>query len=1117
MTVVEDEIKPGMTLEGPFWPGPVQVVSFRSYGDSFELGIVESKTSKYSKQMLSRADLAKIKISELTERTFRGDPERFFLAVESYRIRFAYQFDPLYAVNVSQINPLPHQIEAVYHYIIPQSRIRFLLADDPGAGKTVMAGLVLRELKQRGLVDNTLIVVPGQLTFQWKRELREKFTETFNTIDRAVMEASWGQNVWQETAQAITSMDFAKQEDVLRGLSEVHWNLVIIDEAHKMAAYQYGEKIKKVQRYKLGEVLSRNSDFLLLLTATPHRGDPDNFRLFLDLLEPGFFANTEMLNESVRNKDNPLFLRRLKEDLTDFDKTPLFPPRKVETLKCRLSDKELNLYNQVTEYFERYYKKAVDNQKRNVAFALIILQRRLASSVRACRITLERRKEKLQELVEQGMILQESRRSENNHAFDEFEDELEDEDEQDRWKKEDEMVAKLTSAQTITELQEEIAKLDELTRLAKDVERQETETKLTRLKEVIESDALRDGSKLLIFTESKDTLEYLVQKIREWKYTVTYIHGGLGNDRRIAAEQEFRNAAQIMVSTEAGGEGINLQFCHLMVNYDIPWNPNRLEQRMGRVHRYGQRYEVHIYNLIATQTREGKILEKLFQKLDNIRDSLGSDRVFDVIGDLLPGKSLKDLIVDALSNERTMDEILKDFDRTPDQELIRRVKEATMEGLATRNIDFTRILGEERIAKENRLVPEYIERFFMLAAKKLEIPYDRRTDGFYRISTVPYELRRNSLDFKIKYGEVGKQYEKFGFEKSMTFKESAEFFAPGHPMLESVVESILEKYRRDLELGSTFADPSGVYNGVVWFIEGQINDGTNMPAGKRIFCVYESFSGELRQISSSLLWDLKPISLEVEPDLLSFGKSEDKVKRFSLEKVLPFYLQEIQTKRDHDAGIKRKYGVRSLSLQILESEEKLLRYEEQRHKGVNVPEASSVNEQRKKEDLLRKKSNLEREIEAETHLLPSSPKILGAVIVIPQQAHEESMERDPEIERMGMLTAIKFEELSGRLPEDVSSQNLGFDIRSKIGEANYRYIEVKARAKTGNIALTPNEWLMANRLRDQFWIYIVENAGSNPTLWILNNPADKIKPDQRVEIVRYIVNDWKDVSAKAEI
>lgn len=259
MTLVEDQIKPGMTLEGPFWPGPVQVVSFRSYGDSFEIGIVETKSSKYSRQMLTKADLSKIKISELTERSFRGDPVSFFLAVESYRIRFAYQFDPLYAVNVSQINPLPHQIEAVYHYIVPQPRIRFLLADDPGAGKTVMAGLVLRELKQRGLVSNTLIVVPGQLTFQWKRELREKFTETFSTVDRAVMEASWGQNVWQETPQAITSMDFAKQEDVLRGLSEVHWNLVIVDEAHKMAAYQYGEKVKKVQRYKLGEVLSRNT------------------------------------------------------------------------------------------------------------------------------------------------------------------------------------------------------------------------------------------------------------------------------------------------------------------------------------------------------------------------------------------------------------------------------------------------------------------------------------------------------------------------------------------------------------------------------------------------------------------------------------------------------------------------------------------------------------------------------------------------------------------------------------------------------------------------------------------------------------------------------------------
>ncbi len=334
-------------------------------------------------------------------------------------------------------------------------------------------------------------------------------------------------------------------------------------------------------------------------------------------------------------------------------------------------------------------------------------------------------------------------------------------------------------------------------------------------------------------------------------------------------------------------------------------------------------------------------------------------------------------------------------------------------------------------------------------------------------------------------------------------------------MLESIVEQLLQKYGRDLEYGATYVDPSESYNGIIWFVEGQINDGNNQPAGRRIFSVYQPFAGDMRQISSSVLWDLKPSpDLKLESDVLTFGKDDDKVKRFSLEKVLPQYLLEIQEKRDHDATIKKKYGVRSLTLQIVESEEKLLRYEEQRHKGVNVPEASTVNERRRKEDFARKKTNLEREIEAETHLLPSSPNILGAVIVLSAESKDESMERDPEIEMIGMKVALRFEESSGRVPEDVSRENSGFDIRSKVGEANYRYIEVKARAKTGNVLLTPNEWLMANRLKDQYWLYIVENAGSSPVLWTMNNPSDKISPDQKIEIVRYVVDDWKKDSVR---
>jgi SNF2 family DNA or RNA helicase len=1116
---MEDKnLKEGNIIEGPFWPEQIRVISYRKIGASIEVYGVGLNTGRFYSRILTSSDLDKIKWVEAKKRDFSGDAESFFLVIEGRRIRLAHQFDPLYAVNVSQIDPLPHQIDGVYFHILRHPRIRFLLADDPGAGKTIMAGLLLKELKQRGLVNRILIVVPGHLKDQWIREMKEKFSETFKVIDRAVIEASWGRNVWLEENQAITSMDFAKQEDVMLSLAEATWDLVIVDEAHKLAAYEYGAgKIAKTQRYKLGELLSRNSNFLLFLTATPHRGDPSNFRLFLDLLEPGFFATNEILMESIRNRENPIFLRRLKEDLKTFDGTPIFPPRKVKTVKYRLSPDEKRLYNAVTEYVEKYYNKALEieeeKRRRNITFALLILQRRLASSVRAVRKSLERRKSKLEELLKQGELIQEV-----GYISEEV---LEDMPEKERWKKEEELLGKLTSSKTLEELKEEIDKLGELIQLAKEIEKKEIETKLSELKRVMEIEKLKEKKeKLLVFTESKDTLDYLVEKIREWGFSVTYIHGGMDLDKRIQAEHEFREKAQIMVSTEAGGEGVNLQFCWLMVNYDIPWNPNRLEQRMGRIHRYGQQYEVHIYNLVAIDTKEGKILEKLLTKLEIIGEQMG--KVFDVIGDIvsayLPaGKTLQDLIIEAITNKRSLDEILQDFERVPDEEAIKRAREAALEGLATRYIDFSRILDEMRTAKENRLVPEYIEKFFLKAAEKLEVKIERRKDGFWRIANVPYELRRDlPYHFKIKYGNVFKEYGKFSFDKEKAFKEQAEFIAPGHPLLEAIIEKIFEKYSGEVEKGATFIDPSGMMNGFIWFLEGQINDGNDQVAGRRIFALYQDNQNNIKQVSPSILWDLKPANPNSFNITNTTIVNEDAVIAFAVENVLTKYLNEIKVQREHDAEIKKKYGLRSLQELILRSEEKLIEYETKRAKGKEIPEAVIQAEIRKKEDFERKKAELEKRIQAETNLLLSPPKILGVARVVPQLPVEDELKEDLEIEKIGMQIAMNFEISHGRDPEDVSSQNLGFDIRSRTPDGSYRYIEVKTRAREGKIALTPNEWLMAHRLGDEYWLYVIVNVATKPELYTIQNPASKLKPNEMVEIVRYIIDkdDWKNVAKR---
>jgi hypothetical protein len=591
-------------------------------------------------------------------------------------------------------------------------------------------------------------------------------------------------------------------------------------------------------------------------------------------------------------------------------------------------------------------------------------------------------------------------------------------------------------------------------------------------------------------------------------------------DKRIQAEHEFRERAQIMVSTEAGGEGINLQFCWLMVNYDIPWNPNRLEQRMGRIHRYGQQYEVHIYNLVAIDTKEGMILEKLLTKLEIIGEQVG--KVFDVIGDVvsayLPaGKTLQDLIIEAITNKRSLDEILQDFERVPDEEAIKMAREAALEGLATRYIDFSRILGEMRIAKENRLVPEYIEKFFLKAAEKLGVRVEMRKDGFWRIPNVPYELRNLPYGFKIRYGFVFKEYGKFSFEKEKAFKGQAEFIAPGHPLLEAVIERIFEKYSGEVERGATFIDPSGMMDGFIWFLEGEINDGNGQVAGKRIFALYQDIqNNNIKQVSPSILWDLKPANPTSLKIINAPVVNENVVIAFAVENVLSKYLDEIKRQREHDAEIKRKYGLRSLQELILRSEEKLIEYETKRAKGIEIPEATIQTERRKKEDFERKKAELEKKIQAETNLLLSPPKILGVVRVIPQTPIEDELKEDLEIEKIGMQIVMNFEISQGRNPEDVSLQKLGFDIRSKASDGSYRYIEVKARAREGKIALTPNEWLMANRLKDEYWLYVVVNVATKPELYTIQNPAIKLKPNEEIEIVRYIIDkdDWKNVAKK---
>ncbi|MCL4543922.1 MAG: DUF3883 domain-containing protein [Chloroflexi bacterium] len=1133
-------IAKGDTIQSAIWPEPVEVALVEEIDGGAYVRIVgELRQSRgHVDQFLSRAEAAQLQPTR-DGGLFTAAPRDVFLAMETRRYRFAALYDPLLAMNTSEVDPLPHQIEAVYGYVLKLPRIRFLIADDPGAGKTIMAGLLIKELKLRHLVKRILIVAPGHLKDQWRRELKERFEENFTVVDRGVMDALYGENIWARELQIITSLDFAKQEDILASLAAVHFDLVVVDEAHKMAAYRYGAKLDKTSRYRLGEALSEHSTHLLFLTATPHRGDPESFRLSLDLLEPGFFATPEMVEESIRNQDNPLFIRRVKEDLRDFEGRPLFLPRHVETRAYALgveSPAEKTLYNDLSRYVNEQYNRALQrDRRRNVAFALVILQRRLASSTYALLRSLERRQARLRDLLAGKPA---PRQQANTFEIDAAEELSEEE----RWRQE-ELWETLSVAENRQELEREIATLDALIAQAKTIIGNDGEIKLRHLRRALEGlDRSDPGVRVLIFTESHDTLDYLERRLHAWGYRLCTIHGGMRLEERIAAEGSFRRGeAQLMVATEAAGEGINLQVCHLMVNYDLPWNPNRLEQRMGRIHRYGQTKEVYIFNLVASDTREGQVLTRLFAKLEEIKAALGNDKVFDVIGEVLEGRDLADLLLQAAASARGIDEILRELDVRVDQGYVARVRENLGESLATRYIDYTRIRELADQAREHRLIPEYTEAFFKRAVdaaggrwhERRAAPavrtkvngdgtHDER-DGeadavpagtgtvippscFLTVESLPFAVRQIGDDsaFQRQHGLLARRYPFITFDKEIAFRTpEAEFVSFGHPLFEALLRWVERTLDPALGQGAAFTDPDGRLDGVLLFYESEVRDGLGAIAGSRLFALmYDLTSAEMRPADAAILWDLQEGG-DVSGDP-SFGL--DELKRRAWGALLPeleSYRGELSQERRRQGTIKEKYGVKSLEYLVVKLDGDLIALYARQAEGESV-DLPIRNKEEQKRGYERALIDLQESVAREQTLTLATPRFVAAVRVVPAVVVADGLASDPEVERIGMEVTTRHERGQGRTPEDVSKQNLGFDIRSTDAEGQKRYIEVKARAGVGSVLLTQNEWFKAQRFRQDYYLYVVLNAASTPELHIIRDPAAILRPEEQVE-VRYLV------------
>jgi superfamily II DNA or RNA helicase len=1092
---VRQDIQPDAIVEGEVFPEPIRVVLVLPVGSRLRVAGQGLRTGRYHERLLDPEQASALTVIP-AEAPFDGDAHRFRLGVEAARLGLAYEYDPYFSLSIARVDPLPHQLEAVYHHILPLPRIRFLLADDAGAGKTIMAGLLLKELKLRGLVSRTLIVVPANLMFQWQRELRDRFRERFDIIRGVDLKYSYGVNPWQDRPQVITSVDFAKREDVLESLRRTSWDLVIVDEAHRMSA---SDPEHKTERYRLGELLSQRTHHLLLLTGTPHKGDPVSFCLFLQLLDRDAYADVRSLEEAIRRNHAPFYLRRTKEALITFPDPEtgkvrrLFTNREVRTVRFELDGEEFAFYEALTRYVQdQSIRAAADPSARGRAlgFTMAMYQRRFASSIHAALRSLERRLGKLEERL---------RRPGPEPAVDlsRLED-LDELPEEEAVRVEEEVEEASLPAESWA-IRQETQTLRALVAQARALEEREVSSKLAKLRQVLTEQGLFEDprTKLLIFTEFKETLDYLVGTLRKWGFRVSQIHGGMRiGDRdtpgtRLYAEREFREEAQVMVATEAAGEGINLQFCWLMVNFDIPWNPMRLEQRMGRIHRYGQERDCLIFNFVATNTREGQVLERLLERLGEIRRELGSDQVFDVVGEVVPPNYLerlfRELYAGRLTAQAALERLVEDLDR----ERFARICRSTLEGLARKELNLSAILGRTAEAKERRLVPEVVEAFFVQAAPIAGLPVPRGRNGVYTVGRIPGHLQLVGERLEPRFGPLGREYRRITFDRRRLAEDpTLEWVTPGHPLFEAVREEVWAKAQTDLKRGAVFYDLHRAAPARLEVYAASVADGRGNTLHRQLFVVEVEPSGEKRLRQPTLFLDLIPVAPgTVDPPLFPFDRND--VERFLLEKGLQPFLERVQEERQRELKTIARHVELSLLTLIDRQQRQVAELLERQQRGEDVTLALGEAEKRLEElntRLERRREELRRERElAIADLTP-----IGSALVLPHPEREQfaSMVRDEEVERIAIEEAMRYERERGWEPEDVSAEDRGFDILSRHPETgSVRFIEVKGRAGVGLVALTPNEYKTAERLRGDYWLYVVFDCATRPRLIPVQDPV----------------------------
>lgn len=1175
-----EELTPGAMVRGILPDAAVSVVSVQWHGSDALTLVYRSPAGRVADEILYRHDEARLEIAEIGRPwSLDGDGALFRLVAEAHRIRLAHLFDPVLAVHTSLVDPLPHQITAVYEAMLPRQPLRFLLADDPGAGKTIMAGLLIKELIARGDLRRCLVICPGSLAEQWQDELSRRFHLPFEILTNDKLEAARTGNWFVENDFAIARLDkLSRNEDVQQKLAapDNRYDLVVCDEAHKLSATFFGGEVKYTKRYRLGQLVSGLTRHFLLMTATPHNGKEEDFQLFLALLDGDRFEGR--FRDGVHQVEvSDLMRRMVKENLLKFDGTPLFPERIAYTVPYKLSPEEARLYKEVTEYVREEFNRAeaLQNDKRagTVGFALTILQRRLASSPEAIYQSLRRRRERLEkrlrelELLQRGGDVPTPALSGPELEADDVED-LEEAPENEVEAAEEEILDQATAASTIAELKLEIQTLSRLEALAANVRRSGQDTKWRQLSHQLGeiftqagiSGGLSDDSvpygagpigppkpsprqKLVLFTEHRDTLAYLERQIGSLfgrPGALAIIHGGIGREDRRKAQESFLHdpEVRVLLATDAAGEGINLQRAHLMVNYDLPWNPNRLEQRFGRIHRIGQTEVCHLWNLVAEETREGDVYRRLLEKLEQARIALGG-QVFDVLGKLqFEGKPLRELLIEAVRygdqpevRARLTHAIEHGLDRRRLQDLLEE------RALAHDAMDASRVArvreGMER-AEARRLQPHYIESFFLEAFKRLGGTARERESRRYELTHVPAPVRHR--DRQIGAGDpVLSRYERVAFEKSLIAppgKSLAAFVCPGHPLLDAVIDLTLERDRDLLKRGTVLVDErdSGSSPRVLFFLEHAIQDASLLPTGerrtisRRMLYVEMDADGTARHLHYAPYLDYRPLAAG-EPDVAALlarpeaawitRDMEQRAQGHAIAQVVPEHVREVRERRLSWIEKTRTAVKDRLTKEIAywDHRAEQLRHQEQASRAgarLNSQEA-----RRRADDLQARLHRRLGELDREGQVSALPPVVLGAIAVVPLGLVTEvagrtigttSASADTQVAAARARTIVMdVERRLGFDPVDREHEKLGYDVESRVpGTGKLRFIEVKGRIEGADtVTVTKNEILTSLNKPEDFILALVEFQGGNSHRVRYVRQPFRREPDFGVTSVNY--------------